>query len=58
MACNESDEKLEILNEIRTLEEKVTNLGNKEYELAIQRKMLRHRIADLRYRLREIDHNI
>ena len=58
MACNESDEKLEILNEIRTLEEKVTNLGNKEYELSIQRKMLRHRIADLRYRLREIDHNV
>ncbi len=55
MAYNEPDDKLEIQNEIRMLEEKIASLGDKKYEIAMKRKMLNHRLFDLRYKLRQLD---
>lgn len=55
MAYNESDEKSSILDEIRILETKIAGLGDMEYEIAMKRKMLNHRLADLRYELRQLD---
>ena len=55
MAYNESDEKSRILNEIRILETKIADLGDREYEIAMKHKMLNHRLADLRYELRQLD---
>lgn len=55
MAYNESDEKSRILNEIRTLETKIAGLGDKKYEIAMEHKMLNHRLADLRYELRQLE---
>ena len=57
MAYNESDEKSRILNEIRILETKIADLGDREYEIAMKHKMLNHRLADLRYELRLIEEN-
>ena len=55
MAYNESDEKSRMLNEIRILEAKIAGLGDKKYEIAMEHKMLNHRLADLRYELRQLE---
>lgn len=55
MAYNESDEKSRMLNEIRILESKIAGLGDKKYEIAMEHKMLNHRLADLRYELRQLE---
>ena len=51
MACNESDDKRELQNEIRKLEEQLADLDGKLYEICIQKKFIRHRINDLEYQL-------
>jgi septal ring factor EnvC (AmiA/AmiB activator) len=55
MAYNESDDKLELQNEIRRLENELAGLGGDIYEIAMRRKFLRHRIADLEYELKHPD---
>lgn len=55
MAYNESDDKLELQNEIRRLENELAGLGSDIYEVAMRRKFLRHKIADLEYELRHSD---
>ena len=57
MAYNESDEKSRILNEIRILETKIADLGDRKYEIAMEHKMLNHRLADLKYELRLLEEN-
>lgn len=52
MACNESDDKLELLNEIRMLEDEVAGLEEKMYHLAFKKKMLNHQIDDIKYMLK------
>jgi septal ring factor EnvC (AmiA/AmiB activator) len=52
MAYNESDDKLELQNEIRRLENELAGLGGDIYEISMKRKFLRHRIADLEYELK------
>ena len=54
MTYNESD-KLEIQNEIRRPENELAGLGSDIYEIAMRRKFLRHRIADLEYELKHPD---
>ena len=55
MACNESDDKLEIQNEIHRLEKERMSLGDSLYEIAMKRKFINHRLADLRYKLKHMD---
>ena len=55
MAYNESDDKLELQNEIRRLENELAGLDSDGYEIAMRRKFLRHRIADLEYELKHLD---
>jgi len=53
MAYNESDDKSRRLNEIRQLEQERAYLDSQIASLMMRRKMLGHRIADLKY---EISH--
>ena len=53
MAYNESDDKSRRQNEIRQLEQERAYLDSQIASLIMQKKMLSHRIADLRY---EISH--
>ena len=53
MTCNESDEdEIAIKKELAVLEEKLLKTVGFEYDVAIKRKFLRHRIADLQYILK------
>lgn len=54
MTCNESDAALEIQSEILRLERDFEDLGEDFYSIAMKRKMIRHRIDDLKYQLKEI----
>lgn len=49
MAYNESDDKSRRQNEIRRLEQERAYLDSQIASLMMQRKMLGHRIADLKY---------
>ena len=51
MAYNESDDKLEIQNEIRYVEQQLTDLGDEVYRVSMRRKFLQHKLADLKYEL-------
>lgn len=53
MTCNESDAALEIQSEILRLEHDFEDLGEDFYSIAMKRKMIRHRIDDLKYKLKE-----
>ena len=55
MAYNESDDKLELQNEIRHLENELASLDGDIYEISMKRKFLCHRIADLEYELKHPD---
>ena len=53
MTCNESDEdEIAIKKELAVLEEELSNTVGFEYEIAMKRKFLRHRIANLQYMLK------
>ena len=52
MTCNESDDKKELQSEIRDLEQRMTNLDNKLYEIQMQKKFIRHRLDDWYYQMR------
>ena len=58
MTCNESDAALEIQSEIRILKQELASLGEKSYEIAMKRKFIRHRIADLEWNLRNPDKKV
>lgn len=57
MTCNESDAALEIQSEILRLEQDFEDLGEDFYTIAMKRKMIRHRIDDLKYKLRVMNNN-
>ena len=52
MTYNESDDQHSLLNEIRILEQKIADLDNELYDICMEKKFIRHRIADLEYELR------
>ena len=52
MACNEPDDKTELLNEIRILEQQIASLEEERYLLVSKSQLLQHRVDDLKYYLR------
>lgn len=55
MAYNESDDKLELRNEIRKLKEQVADLDKELGRISMTKKFLTHRIADMEYLLKTND---
>ena len=55
MLFEEGDEQSDIQNEIRRLENELAGLGSDIYEIAMRRKFLRHKIADLEYEMKHPD---
>ena len=52
MACNEPDDKAELLDEIRILEDQIASLEEQRYLLISKSQLLQHRVDDLKYYLR------
>ena len=57
MAYNESDDEPSILAEISKLEGELVNLEEQLYFLSTRRRLIKHRIADLKYELRQKNFN-
>lgn len=55
MPFNEPDDISSIQSEILKLEHDFEDLGEDFYTIAMKRKMIRHRIDDLKYKLREMN---
>ena len=55
MASSESKDKEELLSEIQDVKSKLAATGKDTYQLAMERKFLRHELADLLYELRQKD---
>lgn len=55
MACNESDDKSAILDEISHIKEELASLNNRAYDISTRDRLLRHRLYDLEYDLKEIN---
>ncbi len=55
MACNESDDKSAILDEISQIKKELASLGNRAYDVSTRDRLLRHRLYDLEYDLKQID---
>lgn len=53
-----SDDEPALLNEIRILKRELASLGEESYEIAMKRKLIRHRIADLEWNLRNPDKKV
>ena len=53
MTCNASDEdEIAIRQELKALESELSHIVGRDYDANMKRKFLRHRIADLKYMLR------
>ena len=52
MAYNESDDETSILSEISELEREIADLDERLYLLFSRKRLINHRIADLRYILK------
>lgn len=53
MTCNASDEdEIAIKKELKTLEYKLSKTVGMSYDIAMERKFIRHRIDNLKYMLR------
>lgn len=58
MIADESEDDIpSIQAEILRLEQDFEDLGEDFYSIAMKRKMIRHRIDDLKYKLREMSNN-
>lgn len=57
MTYNESDDEPSILAEISRLEHELANLDEELYSLTTRRRLINHRIADLKYELRQGNSN-
>ena len=55
MACNESDDKSAILDEISQIKKELTSLNNRAYDISTRDRLLRHRLYDLEYDLKQIN---
>ena len=55
MACNESDDKSAILDEISRIKEELASLNKRAYDISTRDRLLRHRLYDLEYDLKEIN---
>ena len=55
MACNESDDKGAILDEISQIKEELASLNKRAYDIFTRDRLLRHRLYDLEYDLKQIN---
>ena len=55
LTSNESKDKEELLSEIQDVKSKLAATGKDAYQLAMERKFLRHELADLLYELKQKD---
>ncbi len=51
MTCIESDDKTSIMDEICEIEKQIADLEEKLSDICMQRKLLNHRLADLKWNL-------
>lgn len=52
MACSESDQKCSIEFEIFQIQKELEHVSNERYDISLREKMLRHKLYDLEYQLR------
>ena len=55
MACNESDDKSAILDEISQIKEELASLNKRACDIFTRDRLLRHRLYDLEYDLKQIN---
>ena len=58
MACNESDEKYSLFSDKKKIRERLKKLDSRQYEIAMERKFLNHKLSDIEWNLNHPDEKV